>query len=59
MQRNDGDNFSADDTELPAEELADGKSRFIDCNGLKVHYNVEQPQVVSPAFINVGFSTKQ
>ena len=37
--------LTGEELEVPAEQLADEKSCFIECEGLKVHYKVEQPQV--------------
>ena len=36
---------ATDEPEVPAAHLADELSNFIDCKGLVVHYNVEQPEV--------------
>ena len=45
MQRIEGDLPGGDDMEVAAEDLADDDSCFINCNGLKLHYKVAQPQV--------------
>lgn len=36
---------AADETEVPPEQLADEQSCFIECEGIKVHYRVQQPRV--------------
>ena len=40
----DSDSEDQDDEELLISELASESSRFIDCNGLSVHYVIEFPQ---------------
>ena len=35
-----------DEAEVPAEQLADEQSCFIDCEGVKIHYRVQQPEVI-------------
>ena len=40
--------LTGEELEVSAEELADGDSCFIDCEGLKIHYKVALPQVRLP-----------
>lgn len=47
--------LTGEELEVPAEQLADEDSCFIDCEGLKVHYKVVQPQA---SLCNIVLSLK-
>ena len=46
--------LTGEELEVSAEELADEDSCFIECEGLKVHYKVAQPQVKPVRNLNLS-----